>query len=595
MLRPALLFCASCLSVTAATIHVNVKGDGQGDGSAAKPFRTIQQAAEQAQPGDTVLVAPGIYRERIAPPRGGKEGAPIIFRSSEKHGAVVRGSTPWRPTWQKVAPGIYSGLVDEALFPDSSHVDGGNPFRIPSSSTPYGREGQPEAERKYPNSDPKLSFNLGQVFVDDECYEQEPNAAAHAKRPKTWRYDNGTLSIHFPDDQPSRHAVEVTNQRRLFAPHKRQLGFITIEGFIFERCGNQYPSNFWEKEHAAWQHAGMVGTRSGRNWVIRNNILRFANSIGLDLGNEGNEAVDLEKGDNGKATGARGHLVEGNLIADNGAAGTASYNGAYLTIRGNIVERNNRLRFTGKKRWESAGIKLHNPNHAVIEGNLVRDNYVMWGIWCDQGGGQDTRIVGNTVIRQGVGIDFEIGPAKPCLVEGNILIENEVGVRTREAGGVTIARNLFVGSKQADVEFSLERKRTGNWSAERCAIQQNLMIGGNGLRLKLTAPDQFRCAGRQLDGNLYGGSAADQLFAFEKQTPMALADWQTKWRTFNDDAGSEQRSHMIAGCTYRFDSAKMELTVELNFDPKTLGETYPGLKKGTTVMKVGGGVDWLNR
>jgi len=37
------------------------------------------------------------------------------------------------------------------------------------------------------------------------------------------------------------------------------------------------------------------------------------------------------------------------------------------------------------------------------------------------------------------------------------------------------------------------------------------------------------------------------------------------------------------------------LTVELNFDPKTLGETYPGLKKGTTVMKVGGGVDWLNR
>jgi hypothetical protein len=508
MLRPALLFCASCLSVAAATLHVNVKGDGQGDGSAAKPFRTIQEAAEKAEPGDTVLVAPGIYRERIAPPRGGKEGAPIVFRSSEKHGAVVRGSTPWKPTWKKVAAGIYSGPVDESLFADTSHMDGGNPFRIPSSSTPYGREGQPEAERKYPNSDPKLSFNLGQVFVDDECYEQEPNATAHAKRPKTWRYENGTLSIHFPDDQPSWHTVEVTNQRRLFAPHKRQLGFITIEGFVFERCGNQYPSNFWETEHAAWQHAGMVGTRSGRNWIIRGNILRFANGIGLDLGNEGNEAVDLEKGENGKATGARGHLVEANHIADNGAAGTASYNGSSLTIRGNVVERNNRLRFTGKKRWESAGIKLHNPNNSLIEGNLVRDNYVMWGIWCDQGGGQDTRIIKNTIIHQGAGIDFEIGAAKPCLVEGNILIENQVGVRTRESGGVTIARNLFVGSKQADVEFSLERKRTGNWSAERCAIQQNLMIGGNGLRLKLTAPDQFRCAGRQLDGNLYGERVA---------------------------------------------------------------------------------------
>ena len=61
---------------------------------------------------------------------------------------------------------------------------------------------------------------------------------------------------------------------------------------------------------------------------------------------------------------------------------------------------------------------------------------------------------------------------------------------------------------------------------------------------------------------------------------MALADWQTKWKTFNDDAGSEQRSRMIPGCAYRFDPAKMELTIELNFDPKTLGETYPGLKQG---------------
>lgn len=587
MLRPALLFGASCLSVAAATLHVNVKGDDRGEGSEAKPLRTIQRAAEMAQPGDTVLVAPGIYRERIAPPRGGKDGAPIVFRSSEKHGAIVRGSTPWKPTWTKVAPGTYTGKVDEALFPDDSHVDGGNPFRIPLSATPYGREGQPEAERKYPNSDPTLSFNLGQVFVDDECYEQEPKAAAHAKRAKTWRYENGTLSIHFPDDVPGQHAVEITNQRRLFAPHQRQLGFITIEGFVFERCGNQYPANFWEKEHAAWQHAGMVGTRSGRNWVIRGNIVRFANGIGLDLGNEGNEAADLEKGDHGKATGARGHLVEGNTLADNGAAGTASYNGANLTIRGNIVERNNRLRFTGKKRWESAGIKLHNPNNSVIEGNLVRDNLVMWGIWCDQGGGQDTRIVGNTVLRQGAGIDFEIGPAKPCVVERNVLIENGVGVRTRESGGVTIARNLFVGSKVADVEFSVERKREGNWSAERCAIQHNLMLGGTGLRLKLTAPDQFRCAGRQLDGNLFGGVAGDKRFAFEKEPPMALVQWQAKWMSFNGDTDAEQRSRMVGEGAYRFDETKMALTLELRFDPKTAGETYPGLHQGANVLPVG--------
>jgi hypothetical protein len=331
----------------------------------------------------------------------------------------------------------------------------------------------------------------------------------------------------------------------------------------------------------------MVGTRSGRSWVLRGNVLRFANGIGLDLGNEGYATADLEKGDNGKATGAGRHLVEGNVIADNGAAGTASYDGAYLTLRGNVIERNNRLRFSGKKRWESAGIKLHNPARSVIEGNTVRDNYVMWGIWCDQGAGEDTRIVGNTVVRQGVAIDFEIGAAKPCLVEGNVLIDNVVGVRTRNAGGVTIARNLFVGTKRTEVEFALERTRAGGWSAERCAVTDNLMLGGSGLRLRLTAPDQLRCAGRRLDGNLYAGADGARLFAFEFQPPLSLTDWQAKWQSFNGESGSDLRSRMIPGCPCRFDEAKMELTVELGYDPKEVGETFRGLRPGKNVLRVG--------
>ena len=291
LLRPALLLCASCLSVAAATLHVDPLGDDQAAGSEAKPFRTIQRAADFAQPGDTVLVAPGIYRERIAPPRGGKDGAPITFRSTVKHGAVVRGSDPWAPQWRKVSSGLYAGKVDEAMFADTAHRDSANPFRVSSSSTPYGREGKPEAEREYPKSDKNLSFNLGQVFVDDECYVQEPDLAKHKTLAKSWRYADGELSIRFADDIPARHKVELTTKRRLFAPHQRQLAHIVIEGFVFERCGNQYPTNFWEAEHPEWQHAGMVGTRSGKFWIIRNNIIRFANGIGLDFGNEGNKPL----------------------------------------------------------------------------------------------------------------------------------------------------------------------------------------------------------------------------------------------------------------------------------------------------------------
>ena len=584
LLRPTLLFCAGYLSVSAAALHVDPKGDDQAAGSEAKPFRTIQRAADLAQPGDTVLVAPGIYRERIAPPRGGQEGKPITFQAVKPHEAIVRGSDVWAPKWQKVSAGIYAGKVEEALFTDSAHRDGANPFRIPSSSTPYGREGQPEFERKYPNSDKTLNYNLGQVFVADEIYTQEPKESALKAKSRTWRYDaaTGVLAIHFPDDKPQSHVVEITTKRRLFAPHQRQLQHIVVDGFTFERCGNQYPTNFWEAEHPEWQHAGMVGTRSGKFWIIRNNIIRFANGIGLDFGNEGNEAFDLETGTNGKATGARGHLIEGNVISDNGAAGTASYNGSNLIIRANTFERNNRLMFTGKKRWESAGLKLHNPNNSVIEGNLIRDNYVLWGIWCDGGAGQDTRIAGNTIIHQGVGIDFEIGSAKPCVVENNILIENDIGVRTRESGGVSIQHNLFVGTKTVDVEFSLERKRSGSWSAAHCAVRENLLIGSKGLLLKLTAPDQFQSEDRKLDGNIYAVRTSEPRFAFDKGAAMNFADWQSRWKTYNGAIDAEKKSHLVAGCGYRFDAAKMELNLTLGFDPKDA--TYPGLKQGVQVL-----------
>ena len=584
LLRPALLLIAGYLSAAAETLHVDPKGDDQGDGSEAKPFRTIQHAADLAQAGDTVLVAPGIYRERIAPPRGGKEGTPITFRSSVKHGAIVRGSDSWMPQWRKVSPGLYAGKVDEAMFTDTAHRDSANPFRVPSSSTPYGREGKPEAEREYPKSDKNLSFSLGQVFVDDECYVQEPDLAKHKRLAKSWRYADGELTIRFADDIPARHKVELTTKRRLFAPHKRQLAHIIVEDFVFERCGNQYPTNFWEKENPEWQQAGMVGTRSGKDWIIRGNVIRFANGIGLDLGNEGAELADLETGENGRAIGARGHLVEGNVISDNGAAGTASYNAPYLTIRGNVVERNNRLLFTGKKRWESAGIKLHHPSHSIIEGNLVRDNYVQWGIWLDGGAGEGTVIRNNVCVRQGVGIDFEIGDAKPAVVEGNILIENDIGIRTRESGGVDIRRNLILGCKTAAIQFSLDRKRTGSWSAAHCGVHQNLIIGKEGLLLKLTAPDQLRSEDRKLDGNFYAAKPSEARFAFDRGEPMNLAAWQKAWQGFNGATEAEGASRLVDGCSYKFDAAKLELSVTLGFDPKDT--TYPGLKQGVQVLNL---------
>ena len=55
-------------------LHVNDDAPPGGDGSAAGPFRTIQEAVNQAGPGTQVSVADGIYREAVTFPNSGTAG-----------------------------------------------------------------------------------------------------------------------------------------------------------------------------------------------------------------------------------------------------------------------------------------------------------------------------------------------------------------------------------------------------------------------------------------------------------------------------------------------------------------------------------------
>jgi alpha-L-arabinofuranosidase len=54
-----------------ATYHVAKGGKDTNTGSEDAPFLTISAAARVAQPGDTVLVHAGTYREWVSPRFGG--------------------------------------------------------------------------------------------------------------------------------------------------------------------------------------------------------------------------------------------------------------------------------------------------------------------------------------------------------------------------------------------------------------------------------------------------------------------------------------------------------------------------------------------
>ncbi len=112
--------CAASL-VGAAEWHVAENGYDRADGSAAKPWRTIQRAADVAVAGDVVTIHDGVYREWVKPANAGREGAPITYRAATAGRVTVTGANEVR-AWAKGPDGLWTAKVRYDTF------GGLNPF-----------------------------------------------------------------------------------------------------------------------------------------------------------------------------------------------------------------------------------------------------------------------------------------------------------------------------------------------------------------------------------------------------------------------------------------------------------------------------------
>ena len=96
--------------------HVSVNGNDANDGSPSQPYQTISAAARAAQPGDTVTVHAGTYRERVTPPRGGaSEERRITYQAAPGEKAVIKGSEVVRD-WKPFLPGVWKLTLPNSFF-----------------------------------------------------------------------------------------------------------------------------------------------------------------------------------------------------------------------------------------------------------------------------------------------------------------------------------------------------------------------------------------------------------------------------------------------------------------------------------------------
>ena len=608
-LRGIVVWLAAITTVQGATIVVAPHGTDDARGTHQNPLRTISAAADRAMPGDTILVRAGIYRERVAPPRGGMPGKPIIYRGEKLGSVVLKGSNEWKPDWQSHQPGVVFATLEDALFDDDVYVDSANPFLVELASTPHERDGKPESER-YDRGDPKLSYRCGQVIVNGKPWQQQPFLSEVETQTGTWTFvpgpedGGGRIYINFGTLDPTQQQVEISTRRRIFAPHIRGLGYIHVEGFVMEHCGNQYPTNFWNTPK--WAQAGAFGLRGGHHWTVRNNVIRYANTVALDLGSSGGDNERKRAQISGAPYGAD-NLIEKNWFLDNGSAAIIGSGSQRVVVRGNVILRNNTYRFNGPKRYEHAGIKFHYVRDGLIEDNYVADNPLSEGIWLDNQF-PGTRVTRNVVVNNGArGIFLEMSDYKfdAVLVDHNISVGNRgIQFYVHDASGSTVMHNLFANSP-ADAKYGqgvyiyqvTARTKTGYHS-----LYNNLFVNHK-VMLDINYPSH-RSGPQRLDHNVYDAASEDRQFlinsASDKPSPwkpeeffaliqsevgeddlqplrggskvaLTLDEWRKFWafHGLQNDGGSIVRK----GMKVSYDPVSFELRVMLPFDPATVGST----------------------
>ena len=440
-----------------------------GDGTKQSPFKTIQEAARIAQPGDEVIVAPGVYREAVDPRNGGTQEAPIVYRSEEKGAAVITGAEPVTQ-WEQVEGSVWKAVVPNSLFGEY------NPFTTLVSGDWF-----------------IASFiaHTGEVYLNDKAM-YEVTSLEQVKQPVrmlaswdpdftiyTWFAEQDTakdetvIYANFQEFDPRREKVEINVRRNCFYPEQEGIGYITLSGFTVTKAATQWapPTAYQE---------GMIGPHWSKGWIIEDCDVSLSKCSGISLGKYLQPENDNKwlkwKFKDGTQTERDcicqaqregwtkerigSHIVRRCNIHDCGQTGIVGHlGGVFSVIEDNHIHHiNNRQNLAGA---EIGGIKMHAAIDVIIRRNHF--HHCTRGLWLDWQA-QGTRVTqnlfhDNTIpfdhlmtkeakAAEAIGEDIFIEVSHgPTLVDHNLLLSKRSFKMPTQ--GVAVVHNLIAGSMTA--------------------------------------------------------------------------------------------------------------------------------------------------
>jgi hypothetical protein len=419
----------------AREFHVALKGDNANPGTASAPLRTIQRAAELAQPGDVVMVHEGVYRERVNPPRGGtSEKKRIVYQAAPGEKVEIKGSEIVT-NWTKVQDDVWTVTLPNSLF------GGFNPYSDLIRGdwfNPKGRE-----------------HHTGAVYLNGEWLTEAATLDDVLKpigKTPLWfgkvEGDRTTLWAQFQGINPNEQLTEINVRRTVFYPDQPGRNFITVCGFIL-----RHGATPWAPPTA--EQVGLIGTHWSKGWIIENNVVSHSVCAGISLGKHGDEF------DNTSADTAEGyvktierahahpiawtrenighHLVRSNHVSHCEQAGIVGSLGAtFSVISDNVVHDIHVRRLFGGA--EQAGIKIHAAIDTEISRNHIhRTSRGLWLDWMAQGARVSRNLLHDN-LDEDLFVEVNHGP---FLVDNNLLL-SRISLLDLSQGGA-YAHNLMTG------------------------------------------------------------------------------------------------------------------------------------------------------
>ena len=579
--------------------NTSSQADDMGPGDKARPFRTINKAAQLLQPGERVVISAGTYRECVRPARGGTGPTQMISYEAVPGAKVyIKGSEVLKDGWQQeavsesfnAAPGTgittWRHELTNALFPDNY-----NPFALPSIMGQWGW-----LDAKIVDMGPFLR-RRGLVFVDGKPLEpmEQLRELAMPKLPpvpdftvppvallgmparrrggpimqevggspeaRFWvEYAGNAIHVRLASGTPSDHLIEVTTRQHAFIPAQSGIGFIRVKGLTFQHAGNGYP----------FPQFGMISLAGGEHWILEDNIIEWANGVGLDIGSDGNSGRAQHAG--------ASQIVRRNTIRYCGIEGIGGMGTTDTLIEDNLIE------WCGwadaERGWEAAGAKFHRAKNMMFRRNVIRHMRHADAAWWDVGN-TNCRITSNIfadVLTVGAAVHMEMNPAQNS-IDNNIVWD----VRNAEPGtpgqrgcagsgifdnatdSLIIAQNLIGRCDNSGIFAIVRPDRANGGTATGNNVANNIFARCGKSAIIFLNPNN------KADGNIYA-EMPKEFQGFFEGTPT---------RDYDPDAWRHIKYRDLAAWRDLggWDKNSVSADMQIDFDPDTLQLTISGARK----------------